>query len=137
MSGPQASQTRQRIAELYKEMGQILEVFLRRQPLLKGCLYDSRRRCGKPGCVCTKGQLHSSKVLAYRGEGKQQNLYPSGREVETLGKMTSEYQQLRRLRARWVKLNQELLACLGLLECYRLEVGKKRLRRSKTGRRLL
>lgn len=137
MSRTELSQVRQRVRELCQEMDQIIEVLLRRDPLLKGCLYESRRRCGKAGCVCTKGQLHASKVFAYRGEGKQRNLSPSRTEVGALEEMTSAYQRFRRSRARWVKVSAELLGCVDILERHRVELGDKRLRRTETGRRAL
>lgn len=137
MSPTELSRVRQRVRELYEEMDQILEVFLRRAPLLKGCIYESRRRCGKAGCVCTKGQLHTSKVLAYRGEGRQRNLSPSVPELGPLEGMTSEYQRFRRSRQRWVKAHAELLKCVDLLERHRVELGNQRLRRTETGRRAL
>lgn len=135
MSPDELSRIRQRVRDLYQEMDQMLQVFLGRAPLLKGCVYESRRRCGKVGCICAKGQLHTSKVLAYRGEGKQRNLSPSKTEIGALEEMTSAYQRFRRLRARWVKVSTELLGCIDLLERHRVELGNERLRGTETGRK--
>lgn len=66
------SQTRQRIASCYQSLGQILQWFGGREPLLKGSAYLRRRRCGKGGCRCAQGRLHQDKVLAIRRQGRIQ-----------------------------------------------------------------
>ena len=48
---------------------------LSEQPLLKGCLVERARSCGKPTCRCQKGQLHRSLYLATRHQGKRALLY--------------------------------------------------------------
>jgi len=43
--------------------------------LLHGSLRVNRRRCGKRGCRCTKGQLHAGVLLAVMQRGRQVSLY--------------------------------------------------------------
>ena len=38
--------------------------------LLRGSLIELRRRCGKTGCHCHKGEPHSSPALSYSQAGK-------------------------------------------------------------------
>jgi hypothetical protein len=135
MKAQEISEVRKSVRALIREMVRLVEVFLAREPFLKGCVYVSRRRCGTPGCACNRGELHASKVLAYRGRGKQQNLSPSEEEVRVLGKMTSSYRRFRSCRARFVKASRELLERIDLLEAERLEAGEKRFRGTATGKR--
>jgi len=134
MSADQISAVRKRIRELHDEMGRLLEGFLKRAPLLKGCVYESRHRCGKSGCACARGALHVATVLAYRGQGKQRNRHPAGRELVLVRQMTSDYQRFRRARARLVKAFQELLGQVALLERERVAEGERRFRTTDTGR---
>lgn len=129
------SETRKSVPGLIREMAGLVEVFLDREPILKGCVYVSRRRCGTPGCACDRGELHASKVLAYRGRGKQQNLCPSEGELPVLDKMTSSYRRFRSCRARFVKASREMLDRIDVLEADRLEAGEKRFRSTATGKR--
>lgn len=130
-----ASAARRRVRELYEQLGQDLDLFLGRQCLLKGCLYLSKRRCGKPGCACATGDPHQSTVLAYRGRGKQQNLSPSDPELPALQEMTANYQRFRRARVDLVRRFKELLALIGQLEDHGLERGEQQFRNTPTGRK--
>lgn len=49
---------------LRDELGQLLEVFLARDPLVKGSVYELRRKCGKPTCGCARGAPHGTVVLS-------------------------------------------------------------------------
>ena len=62
------SRMRQSLVELAKEIEQIVHVFAERDVLVKGTVYEQRRKCGKPTCRCASGEPHSSMVLS-RSEG--------------------------------------------------------------------
>jgi len=133
MNGSKVSAARKRIGDLHEEMRGLLEVLLRRRSLLRGCVYESRRRCGNPACRCVRGELHSSTVLAYRGRGRQRNLSPSGKELALVRKMTADYQRFRRSRARLVKAFQGLLDGVAVLEREGLAEGERRFGKTETG----
>lgn len=135
MTPEEASAARKRVHEIHDKIGSLLELFVARRPLLKGCLYESRRKCGKKGCACTTGRLHTSLVLAYRGRGGQQNLYPPGQEVSALKEMTSSYQRFRKSRAELAKRFRELMESIAVLELWALEAGESRFRETETGRK--
>lgn len=51
------------------------------KPLLRGSLVVMRRKCGKPGCHCQQGELHSGLYLAVRADNKRTMIYiPSALE---------------------------------------------------------
>lgn len=131
-----ASAARKRLLEIHQELLRLVETFPQRRPMLKGCVYLSRRRCGKPGCACVEGPPHVSTVLAYRGEGKQRNLYPCPDEVPALEQMCADYQRFRRRRVALGKLYRQLLAQIDVLEKAALREGELRLRSMDIGRKL-
>ena len=116
---PSLSQIRQALVQLREECGQLLEVFLGRDPLVKGSVYTLRRRCGKPTCGCAQGHLHSTVVLSWSEAGRTRlrSLPPSRRgDVRAA---VRRYQRFRRARARLVKLHAEMLALIAALEAAR------------------
>lgn len=136
MDPQQASAARARIRVIQQEMAGLVETLLTRRPLLKGCVYLSRRRCGKPGCACAKGPPHTSTVLAYRGEARQRNLYPSPGETPALERMCADYQRLRRCRVELGKLYRRLREQIDVLEEAGVRQGERRLRNMEIGRKL-
>jgi hypothetical protein len=133
MNRSKISALRKNIRESHQEISPLLEVILGHSPLLKGCVYESRRRCGNPRCGCAGGQLHCSTVLAYRGLGRQRNLYPSPKEIPFLRKLTADYQRFRRSRVRLVKVFRELLETVTKMERERLAAGERRFQKTECG----
>lgn len=136
MNRQRLSAVRKRIRQLQGAMEKDLEVFLKSGAFLKGRLYQARTRCGKPGCHCVDGELHTATVLSYRGAGKQYNRCPAQRDVPLLGQMTDHYQAFRQARARWVKASKELLEQVGVIEGERLAQGEEKFRQTETGKRI-
>ncbi len=118
---PQLSRLRQTLVQLREELGQLLEVFLARDPLVKGSVYELRRQCGKPTCGCARGALHGTVVLSWSegGRTRLQSL-PPGRRGD-LRAAVRRYQRCRRARARLVKLHAEMLRAIDALETGRRE----------------
>ena len=118
---PHLSRTRQTLVQLREEFGRLLEVFLGRDPLVKGSVYTLRRRCGKPTCGCAQGHLHGTVVLSWSEAGRTrlQTLPPSRRgDVRAA---VRRYQRFRRARARLVKLHAQMLRLIDALEAGRRE----------------
>ncbi|MDI7258791.1 MAG: hypothetical protein QME90_02595 [Thermodesulfobacteriota bacterium] len=89
--------------------------------MIKGTVYELKRRCGKPGCKCTQGQLHGRMVVSASQRGKTRlQVIPHGFLVEVQGKV-SRYQELRRARARLVEIHWEMLRVLDEMEAMRRE----------------
>ncbi len=120
-SQPHLSRTRQALVQLREELGQLLDVFLTRDPLVKGSVYTLHRRCGKPTCGCVRGARHGTLVLSWSEGGRTRLLpLPPGRQGE-LRAGVRRYQRVRRARARLVKLHAQMLALIDALEAGRRE----------------
>ena len=111
------SRFRHNALRLGEEHARLLALFLAPEPLLRGTVYELRRRCGKPSCACAAdGPPHSSWVLSWSEQGRTRlRVVPRGSLVEWR-LWTSRYQKLRRARARLVTLHAELLTILDALE---------------------
>jgi hypothetical protein len=120
-SPAQLSRIRQALVQLREEFGQLLEVFLARDSLVKGSVYTLRRQCGKPTCACARGDLHGSVVLSWSEAGRTRlRTLPPGRRGDVRAAVR-RYQRFRRARARLVKLHAEMLALIDALEAGRRE----------------
>ena len=120
-SSAQLSRIRQALVQLREEFGQLLEVFLARDSLVKGSVYTLRRQCGKPTCACARGDLHGSVVLSWSEAGRTRlRTLPPGRRGDVRAAVR-RYQRFRRARARLVKLHAEMLALIDALEAGRRE----------------
>ena len=118
-SPAQLSRIRQALVQLRDELGLLLEVFLARDPLVKGSVYELRRKCGKPACACARGELHGTVVLSWSEAGRTRlRSLPPGRRSD-VRTAVRRYQRFRRARARLVKLHAEMLALIAALEAAR------------------
>ncbi len=53
------------------------------KPLLLGSLVSMARKCGKPGCKCTQGQLHPGLYLALKVDGQRKMIHiPNALEAQ-------------------------------------------------------
>ena len=115
------SRLRQTLFHLVSEMKPLVEPFFSDRPVIKGTVYELRRRCGKPGCKCAQGELHVRMVVSASEKGKTQlRVIPRGFLVEAQQKV-GRYQELRRMRARLVAIHREMLKVLDEMEAMRRE----------------
>jgi hypothetical protein len=56
------------------------KLLARNRPLVTGSLVQTERRCGKPGCKCTRGQKHQALYLGTR-VGRQRKMIFVPREM--------------------------------------------------------
>jgi hypothetical protein len=106
---------------MVNEMKRLVEPFFSDRPVIKGTVYELRRRCGKPGCRCAKGELHARMVVSASEKGKTQlRVIPRGFLVEVRQKV-GRYQELRQIRARLVAMHREMLRVLDEMEAMRRE----------------
>jgi len=118
---PTLSRLRQALRRLLQDLEPSLEVAFERSPLVKGNVYQMARKCGKPNCVCTRGELHRSMVLSWSEEGKTRLFsIPPERLGELRGK-SEEYLGVRRARARVTEICREIVAVLDQMEKLRCE----------------
>ena len=126
------SQFRQTLLHLASEIKGLVEPFFSDRPMIKGTVYELKRRCGKPGCKCARGELHARMVVSASEGGKSRlQVVPHGFLVEVEAKVR-RYQELRRARARLVEVHQKMLQVMDEMEGIRREdlsaLGKKRSR---------
>ena len=115
------SRLRQSLLHLVSEMKQLVEPFFSDRPVIKGTVYELRRKCGKPGCKCAQGELHARMVVSASEKGKTRlRVIPRGFLVEARQKV-GRYQELRRIRTRLVAIHREMLRVLDEMEAMRRE----------------
>jgi len=115
------SRLRQALRNLIRELEASLEVAFNRSPLVKGNVYQMARKCGKPNCICTRGQLHRSMVLSWSEGGKSRLRSIPPERVGELKEKSEEYLRVRRARARVTEICKEILAVLDQMEKLRRE----------------
>ena len=69
----------------------------RNQPdlLLLGVLYTLRRKCGKPTCHCTTGDLHETPALAFPREGRTKTITLAHADLEQVRAALARYEAAR------------------------------------------
>ena len=125
------SRLRQTLLHLAGEIKGVVQPLFSGRPVIKGTVYELKRRCGKPGCQCARGQLHARMVVSASEGGKTRlQVIPRGFLVEVQAKVR-RYQELRRARARLGELYRKMLWVMDQMEEIRREElsssGKKRL----------
>jgi hypothetical protein len=121
---PKFSRLRKSLVGLAEEVRELIEPFLRDQAVIKGSVYELKRKCGKPGCKCAQGQLHRRMVVSASDKGKTRlRVIPRGLVSEVQNKVRG-YQRLRRARARLVLLHKEMLEVMDEMEAMRREQMK-------------
>ena len=112
---------RQNLLRLGGEIKGLIEPFFSDRPMMKGTVYELKRRCGKPGCRCARGELHTRMVVSASEGGKTKlQVIPTGFLVEVQAKVR-RYQEHRRARARLGELYRKMLKVIDEMEAMRRE----------------
>jgi len=115
------SRFRQTLLHLAQEVRRLVEPFFSDQPVIKGTVYELKRRCGKPGCRCARGELHTRMVVSASEGGKTRlQVIPKGFLVEVQAKVR-RYQEHRRARARLGEIYRKMLKVIDQMEAMRRE----------------
>jgi len=115
------SQLRQTLLRLASEIKRLVEPLFSDRPVIKGTVYELKRRCGKPGCKCARGELHARMVVSASEGGKTRiRVIPHGFVLEVQAKVR-RYQDLRRVRARLGELYRKMLQVIDAMEAMRRE----------------
>ena len=127
------SRLRQSLRRLSDEARKLIEPSFSDKPVIKGSVYELKRKCGKPGCKCTQGELHSRMVLSASEKGKTRlRVIPHGFLVQVQIKVR-RYQELRRARSRLVEVHRKMIRVMDEMEVMRREQipasGKKKISR--------
>jgi len=115
------SRLRQSLRHLVNEMKQLVEPFFSDRPVIRGTVYELRRKCGKRGCKCAQGELHARMVVSASEKGKTRlRVIPRGFLVEVQERVR-RYQELLRVRAQLVVIHRQMLGVLDEMEAMRRE----------------
>ena len=115
------SRLRTALRDALKELGGTLEVAFERSALVKGNVYELARKCGKPSCACTQGQLHRSMVLSWSHQGKTRLMTIPSEKLDRLRAHSEQYLRYRRARARVTGIFKQILKLLDQIEKLRRE----------------
>jgi hypothetical protein len=119
-SADRLSRLRQSLRQLQDEIADVLGVFLRRESLVAGSVYELRRKCGKPSCSCASGEtLHSCMAITWRDGNRKRLRSLSPKEEMELKALTENYRRFREARARVVSLNAKMLKVIDQIEAAR------------------
>jgi len=111
-----ASQLRKELRQCFLEVGNLLRILKQRRPMIRGNVYNLRRKCGKANCRCQEGHLHESRVLSVPEKGRKHlRTVPAGKRTQWQS-MTERYRRFRRARARLVKLFATIIKLIDELE---------------------
>jgi hypothetical protein len=115
------SQLRQTLLHLASEIEGLVKPLFSDRPVIKGTAYELKRKCGKPGCKCARGELHTRMVVSASEKGKTKlQVIPRGALVEVQTKVR-RYQELRRVRARLGEIYRKMLKVMDEMEAMRRE----------------
>ena len=113
---PDLSSFRGRIWGAYRSLRPLLHEMLRIRTFLRGSVYELKTRCGKPSCVCLRGQPHRRWVLTESVEGRKRlRVLPRDQE-ELWCRRAEDYRLFRRRRAELVKTVRRILDDLDEIE---------------------
>jgi uncharacterized protein DUF6788 len=115
------SRLRLDLRRLLRELERSVEVVFGRDPLVKGTVYELARKCGKPSCVCTRGELHRSMVLSWSHQGKTRLLSIPPERLTELRVKSEGYSRFREARADVTVLHKQILTVIDRIEKLRLE----------------
>jgi len=99
----------------------LVPVFAERDPMVKGSVYEQRRKCGKPNCHCATGKLHSSMALSLSEDGHTRLMKVRTGYLKDLQVLTERYQRFRRARARLGQIYKKMLSLIDQLEKAKLK----------------
>ncbi len=85
--------------------------------MLRGSLITLKRKCGRPGCRCARGELHETPALSLNVAGKTRILTLRAAEIPQVKAALARYKQAR------AELNEQVQAGLVALQARR-EPGK-------------
>jgi hypothetical protein len=109
------------LIQLADEIRQLIDPYLSGKPLIKGSVYELKRKCGKPGCKCAQGELHGRMVVSASEKGKTKlRVIPRGFLVQVETKV-GRYQKLRRARTRLIEVHKKTLQVMDEMEAMRRE----------------
>ena len=103
-----ASRIRQRLSQIPAELAPEVRRMVQVREMVRGYVYHSRRRCGKPSCRCARGEPHEAWVLATKVEGKRTTRSLGGGRRKRVQRLAEDYRRYRQAQSAVRKLCGEL-----------------------------
>lgn len=112
-----ASRLRQQLVRTEESRDEHLQVLLEmRLALMRGSFVVVGKKCGKPNCRCTTGELHPTRYLSASEEGRTKIRYVPARDEVRVSEAADRYRRFREARAALAKLSTEVLSLSDALE---------------------
>ncbi len=112
-----ASQLRQQLVRAEERRDQHLEVLVGlRRELVRGSFVLAGRKCGKPTCRCTTGELHPTRLLSISEAGRTRMQYVPASDALFVKDAAERYRRFREARAELAKLSAEVLSLADALQ---------------------
>lgn len=109
------SRLRQEFSEASRLYQKQLRVIMSHKGMMSGSVYLLRRKCGKGGCRCQRGELHESWVHQYREDGIQRTrMVPKGMRSRWRT-LADEYRRFRLARREMARLSARMLELADLI----------------------
>lgn len=119
MNKQQSSKSKQRLLVLSKILADLISKIIGAKYITKGTIYDQKKKCGNKNCKCSRGELHSTKVLSFSEQGKT-HLIPLTKypilELSTIETQVENYRRFRSNRAKIVNYFKLLIVEINKLE---------------------
>jgi len=115
------SRLRQSLMQLAGGIPPLVRSMISGKAVVRGTVYELKRKCGKPACKCARGELHPRMVLSVSQGGRTKiRAIPRGmlRDVKI---RVRRYQKFRRSRARLGEIHKKMLAIIDEMEAMRTE----------------
>jgi len=113
------SRLRQSLVRLSGEIPELVQSLLSDKPLIKGSVYELKRKCGKAVCKCSKGELHSRVVLSASEKGRTRlRVIPDGLLAEVQIKV-KRYKKLRHTRSQLGEVHKKMISIIDQMETMR------------------
>jgi len=111
------SKCRLKLKHLFDEQAKLLSVFMKRAPLVRGGVYQSKTKCGKKSCACAKtGKLHEVWRWYRNEDGTATTRTLRAEEVEGYEQYFRNYRYFRNARAALVKYSHQQLILIDRIE---------------------
>lgn len=134
MTKERLSQARRTLTHLLEELAPLVEVLVRRDPMLKGYLDSKPRTCGKPGCRCAEGEKHPAWVLRIpQGSTSRSRSIPE-ELYRRLKPLAEEYRRFRLAAVGWRRFVRAADAAIRQIESARLLDPEAEVKRVKHGK---
>ena len=113
------SRIRQSLVQLPQEIEELLPPLMERAPMVKGTVYEQRRKCGRSNCACATGEPHRSMMLSRSEAGRTKLMAIPAGSLKELEVLTERYQRFRRARARLGQIYKRMVVLIDQLEAAR------------------